>query len=183
MWIYRERSHKNLARAKHYGADAVVQIELSLNDCQVSECDRKTVPCCGTRNRKCSMAVCGRSVGEGGPQWPHKIQTKFKLACFYYAERHRFQIWSLSNRVARSTQECRFKWDSWRNFCEKVRNVASGQCGQRWCTVATQWSTVVLMAVQGGHGVATLDQRTYTLIPILRRIKLYAYINCSLCWN
>jgi len=31
MWICRARSHKNLARAKHYGAVAVVQIELSLN--------------------------------------------------------------------------------------------------------------------------------------------------------
>jgi len=31
MWICTARSHKNLARAKHYGADTVVQIELSLN--------------------------------------------------------------------------------------------------------------------------------------------------------
>ena len=36
--------------------------EAGIADCRVSECDRKTVPRCGTRNRKCSTAVCGQSV-------------------------------------------------------------------------------------------------------------------------
>ena len=31
--------------------------EAGIADCRVSECDRKTVPRCGTRNRKCSTAV------------------------------------------------------------------------------------------------------------------------------
>jgi len=41
--------------------------EAGIADCRVSECDRKTVPRCGTRNRKCSTAVCGQSV-----TWDHK---------------------------------------------------------------------------------------------------------------
>ena len=41
--------------------------EAGIADCRVSECDRKTVPRCGTRNRKCSTAVCGQSV-----TWYHK---------------------------------------------------------------------------------------------------------------
>ena len=57
----------NLYSAKHYGADAVVRTEAGIADCRVSECDRKTVPRCGTRNRKCSTAVCGQSV-----TWDHK---------------------------------------------------------------------------------------------------------------
>ena len=41
--------------------------EAGIADCRVSECDRKTVPRCGTGNRKCSTAVCGQSV-----TWDHK---------------------------------------------------------------------------------------------------------------
>ena len=41
--------------------------EAGIADCRVSECDRKTVPRSGTRNRKCSTAVCGQSV-----KWDHK---------------------------------------------------------------------------------------------------------------
>ena len=41
--------------------------EAGITDCRVSECDRNTVPRCGTRNRKCSTAVCGQSV-----TWDHK---------------------------------------------------------------------------------------------------------------
>jgi len=41
--------------------------EAGIADCRVSECDRKTVPRCGTRNRKCSTAVCGQFV-----TWDHK---------------------------------------------------------------------------------------------------------------
>ena len=50
-----------------------MRTELSLNAVRsrhrwlVSECDRKTLPHCGTRNRKCSTAVCGQSV-----TWDHK---------------------------------------------------------------------------------------------------------------
>ena len=42
--------------------------EAGIADCRVSECDKKTVPRCGTRNRKCSTAVCGQSV-----TWDHKF--------------------------------------------------------------------------------------------------------------
>ena len=41
--------------------------EAGIADCRVSECDRKTVPCCGNHNRKCLTAVCGQSV-----TWDHK---------------------------------------------------------------------------------------------------------------
>jgi len=41
--------------------------EAGIADCRVSECDRKTVPRCGTRNKKCPTAVCGQSV-----TWDHK---------------------------------------------------------------------------------------------------------------
>ena len=41
--------------------------EAGIADCRVSKCDRKTVPRSGTRNRKCSTAVCGQSV-----TWDHK---------------------------------------------------------------------------------------------------------------
>ena len=41
--------------------------EADIADCWVSKCDRKTVPRCRTRNRKCSTAVCGQSV-----TWDHK---------------------------------------------------------------------------------------------------------------
>jgi len=44
-----------------------MSLQASIADCRVSECDRKTVPRCGTRNRKCSTAVCGQSV-----TWDHK---------------------------------------------------------------------------------------------------------------
>jgi len=38
-----------------------------ITDCRVPKCDRKTVPRCGTCNRKCSTAVCGQSV-----TWDHQ---------------------------------------------------------------------------------------------------------------
>jgi len=54
------RSHKQISHALNTGADAVVPSEAGIADCRVSECDRKTRS--GTRNRKCSTAVCGQSV-------------------------------------------------------------------------------------------------------------------------
>ena len=52
--------------------------EAGIADYRVSECDRKTVPRCGTRNRKCSTAVCGQSV-----TWDHKcvLLSRPKARC------------------------------------------------------------------------------------------------------
>jgi len=50
--------------------------EAGIADCRVSECDRKTVPRCGTRNRKCSTAGRMWSVCNVGPQVCSVEQTE-----------------------------------------------------------------------------------------------------------
>ena len=63
-WIYTARSHKQMSHALNTMVPTLLceqnclymLSEAGIADCRVSECDRKTVPSCGTRNRKCSTA-------------------------------------------------------------------------------------------------------------------------------